>query len=81
MATNLAPTFKIGTGKAVTTDFGSSNLQVGTGLAIQPDGKIIIVGHVSTNSSDIAVARYNPDGSLDSSFDVDGKLFCNGLVN
>lgn len=75
MATNLAPTFKIGTGKAVTTDFGSSNLQVGTGLAIQPDGKIIIVGHVSTNSSDFAVARYNPDGSLDSSFDVDGKLF------
>jgi uncharacterized delta-60 repeat protein len=40
-------------------------------LAIQPDGKIIAAGEAnnpSTASSDFALARFNPDGSLDESF-------------
>jgi uncharacterized delta-60 repeat protein len=43
---------------------------------MQPDGKIIVLGssQTSISSSSLALARYNPDGSLDNSFDGDGKL-------
>ena len=40
-----------------------------TGVALQPDGKIVTVG---TSNGNFLVARFNPDGSLDSSFDTDG---------
>lgn len=42
---------------------------------IQSNGKIIVAGRTSTSSGgyDIAVARYNSDGTLDTSFDTDGK--------
>ena len=39
--------------------------------AIQPDGKIVVVGNTSINN-DAAVYRLNPDGSLDATFDGDG---------
>src|SRR5262249_35037563 len=39
------------------------------GVAVQADGKVIAVG---TDGSDFVVARYNTDGSLDTSFDADG---------
>lgn len=44
-------------------------------VLIQPDGKIIATGNTSEliqGNSDVAVIRYNPNGSLDTSFDVDG---------
>jgi uncharacterized delta-60 repeat protein len=44
-----------------------------TGVAIQPDGNIVAAGFVNGgNSSDFAVARYNPNGSIDRSFGVGG---------
>jgi uncharacterized delta-60 repeat protein len=45
------------------------------GLAIQPDGKIIVGGRsfVSPTTYALVVMRYNTDGSLDTSFDGDGK--------
>ncbi len=54
---------------------------IGTGsdyayaMAIQGDGKIVVAGS-STSGSDtsFALARYNPDGTLDSDFDGDGKV-------
>jgi uncharacterized delta-60 repeat protein len=44
-------------------------------IAIQPDGKIIVVGTTNTGNSDfdVAVVRYNSNGTLDTSFDGDGK--------
>ncbi len=56
----------------VTTDFGTwSNL--GGALAIQSDGKIVVVGWSNNGTDrDFAVARYNTDGSLDTTFDGDG---------
>ena len=53
-----------------TTDFGGSD-QGGNGVALQADGKIVVVG--SAAGSDFALARYNPNGSLDPSFSGDGK--------
>jgi uncharacterized delta-60 repeat protein len=43
-------------------------------LAVQRDGKLIAAGWSSPGGFDIAMVRYNPDGSLDSSFDGDGIL-------
>jgi uncharacterized delta-60 repeat protein len=46
-----------------------------TGLAIQPDGKILVSG-ISFNGTDddIAVIRLNADGSIDSSFGTGGTV-------
>jgi|RhiMetdeSRZDD1v2_1073273.scaffolds.fasta_scaffold391355_1 uncharacterized delta-60 repeat protein len=46
-------------------------------VAIQPDGKIIAVGFAinpTNGTSDFAVIRYNPDGSLDTSFGIGGQV-------
>jgi uncharacterized delta-60 repeat protein len=60
-----------GDGK-VTTDFGAMDAALGA-PAIQPDGKIVAAGY-TTAGGDFALARYNRDGSLDTSFDGDGKV-------
>jgi uncharacterized delta-60 repeat protein len=42
-------------------------------LALQPDGKIVAAGGASVEgNSDIALVRYNTDGTLDTSFGVSG---------
>jgi len=47
-------------------------------IAIQPDGKILAGGYAFTvansNNSDFALARFNADGSVDTSFGVNGKV-------
>jgi uncharacterized delta-60 repeat protein len=46
-----------------------------SGAALQPDGKLVAVGTTSNGNSDkFALARYNPDGSLDTSFGIEGKV-------
>ena len=65
-----------GTGGKVTTDFGS--FENGYSTALQPDGKIVVVGRAflssNGNTDNFAVARYNTNGTLDTSFDGDGKV-------
>ena len=41
-------------------------------IAVQPDGKIVSVGYGANIYRDIALTRYNPDGSLDTSFGNNG---------
>ena len=70
-----------GTGGKVETDFGQQNEDDAYALAIQPDGKIVVVGDTavtvgSVTSNVFAMARYNTNGTLDSSFGPNG----NGLV-
>lgn len=55
----------------VVTDFGSNVWDIANTVAVQPDGKIIAAG---TSNQNFALARYNLDGSLDNTFDGDGKL-------
>ncbi len=59
----------------VTTQIGSS-VDMGYSIALQSDGKIVVAGNSLTSGSDynFAVVRYNSDGSLDTSFDADGKV-------
>jgi uncharacterized delta-60 repeat protein len=66
---SLDPTFD-GDGKVV-TDFGG--FDAAHAVAIQSDGKIVAAGDAGTVDADFALARYNPDGSLDPSFDGNGK--------
>ena len=61
------------------TDFGYYDF--GNDVALQADGKIVAAGFSnSTLSTDFALSRYNPDGSLDGAFDGDGKLTTSWLV-
>jgi uncharacterized delta-60 repeat protein len=59
----------------VTTAIGSAN-DVAYSVAIQSDGKIVAAGYSRSGGSndDFALVRYNTDGSLDTSFDSDGKV-------
>jgi len=57
----------------VTTDFDNRNDRL-TSIAIQPDGKIVVVGYTYNGDYDIGLARYLSDGTLDATFDGDGKL-------
>jgi uncharacterized delta-60 repeat protein len=69
-----------GTNGIVITPIGASN-DGANGLVIQPDGKIVAAGascnslncDTTNGNYDFAFVRYNPDGSLDSSFNDDGK--------
>jgi uncharacterized delta-60 repeat protein len=66
-------------GGKVTTDFGRGTDWINA-LAVQSDGKIVAVGGDRPARGDnvrIALARYNTDGSLDTSFSGDGKATTN----
>ncbi len=58
----------------VLTDFAGTSDSINA-LVLQTDGKIVAVGStVGANSTDFALARYMPDGSLDGSFGQGGKV-------
>lgn len=65
-----------GTGGIVQTDFPSGRQDAAQALRLQADGKLV-AGGVAVNTSggtDVALARYNTDGSLDTSFGSDGLV-------
>lgn len=70
---NLDRTF--GAGGKVMTDFLSSPDHA-SALAIQPDGKIVAAGSADDGpfTTNFALARYNTDGSLDSTFGNEGRI-------
>ncbi len=61
----------------VSTDFSVSTPGImndyATDMALQPDGKIIVVGYTYLNGYAV-MARYNNDGSLDTNFGAGGKV-------
>src|SRR5690606_18050336 len=60
-------------GIVTTVITGSYNL--GQASVVQPDGKIIVAGEAGEPSPfKVAIARYNPDGTLDTSFGSGGTL-------
>jgi uncharacterized delta-60 repeat protein len=54
-----------------TIDFGSTS-DIAAGVVRQPDGKLVVAGYTQA-SEDVAVARLNPNGSLDATFGAAGK--------
>ena len=66
------PTF--GGDGIVITPIGTG-IDSGRSMAIQTDGRIVVAGYAWTGSGyGFAVARYNGNGSLDTTFDADGKV-------
>lgn len=67
----LDTTFDVGVGADNEVDY----------IALQPDGKMIIVGYFSHfNSEYRSAARLNPDGSLDPSFTFTGGTFVKKII-
>ncbi|MFN0189911.1 MAG: T9SS type A sorting domain-containing protein [Bacteroidia bacterium] len=60
----------------VTTSIGTA-ADLPYAIAIQNDGKILAAGHLENAFNNFALVRYNTDGSLDNSFDSDGKVTTN----
>jgi len=66
-----------GLGFVTIMDFlGSNNIGAVRGIAVQPDGKVVAAGFAGIVGIDksFALARFNPDGSLDPGFGGDGKV-------
>lgn len=66
-----------GTSGRVLTDFARS-ADIAYAVALQSDGKLVVGGTTYTNNDfsgeDFALARYNPDGTLDPGFGTQGKV-------
>ena len=45
------------------------------GVDVQPDGKVVVTGVATGVNSQMAVVRFNADGSYDNTFNDDGKAF------
>ena len=69
-AGDLDPTF--GTGGLVTTDFGGSSAGF-RAVVVQPDNKLVAAGFTS-NGDDVALSRFNVNGTLDTSFGIGGRV-------
>ena len=62
-------------GDGVTTTPIGSGWDAGSAIAVQGDGKIVTCGRFSSGKSlELAIVRYNSDGSLDESFNGDGTV-------
>lgn len=62
-----------GTGGKVTTDLGVHDW--GNSVAVQTDGKIVLAGYSEmSDHNELAVVRYNTNGSLDNTFGTSGKV-------
>ncbi|MBC8048423.1 MAG: T9SS type A sorting domain-containing protein [Fimbriimonadaceae bacterium] len=69
-----SPDDSFGDDGIVTTSIGSG-IDKALSITLQDDGKIIAAGKSYNGSNyDIALVRYNDDGSLDTSFGDDGKI-------
>jgi uncharacterized delta-60 repeat protein len=58
-------------GGTITIDVVPGKQEAAQGVAVQPDGRIVVVGYSGSN---FALVRYDQDGSLDASFGVEGKV-------
>ena len=55
-------------------DLGGADSDEANAIAVQPDGKIVLAGSASTAvGTTLAIARLNPDGSLDDGFGINGR--------
>ncbi len=63
----------------VVTDFGASSEEIND-IALQEDGRIVVAGSVNRSLSlntNMGLARYSTDGSLDNEFGTEGKVVVN----
>src|ERR1035441_9106335 len=74
----------VGTGGLATTAFPNSNVQGADAVLVQPNGKIVLGGEALQNSyhapADAALARFNPDGTLDQTFGSGGQVLSTASI-
>jgi uncharacterized delta-60 repeat protein len=66
-----------GTAGSVTTHFVANNVEEANAVLLQPDGKLVVAGRsdiVGIPFPSAILARYLPDGRLDPSFGIEGKV-------
>ena len=64
-----------GTGGLALAGFAGNGDDIGLSVAVQGDGKIAVAGYSAPGgSSNLALARFNSDGSLDATFGTGGKI-------
>ena len=61
----------------VAANIGYYSINTGESVVQQADGKLVVAGSGPTNYEDFTLARYHPDGTLDTSFGGDGKVITN----
>ena len=71
----LAPDPTFGVDGRTTTDF-FGKFDLATGMAVQPDGRIVVIGMVTDAAAHqyFGLVRYNIDGALDKSFGTGGRV-------
>jgi uncharacterized delta-60 repeat protein len=72
---DLDPTF--GTGGFTLTGLTAASFELPAKPVVQPDGKVLICSGVASgggSGNDMFIARFNADGSPDTSFDFDGQV-------
>ena len=75
-----------GSGGEVLTSFGSIPLASANDFAVDPSGRIIVVGTLATNipnppANPLLVARYTSSGALDSTFGSGGEVLLPGAAS
>jgi uncharacterized delta-60 repeat protein len=73
----LDTSFGAGTGKVtIPFNLGGTNSDAASAVAIDAQNRIVVAGTVTTasNGADFGVARLLPDGTLDSAFNLTGKI-------
>lgn len=76
LLSNGTPDPAFGGGAVVRTQWGASTNIYATARAVgrQPSGRVVAIGSLEHDPQrDVALARYNTDGTLDTSFGSDGK--------
>lgn len=76
---DLDTTFGVSGGYVVSDFLAAQVNEVANDVAVQTDGKIVVVGSrfAAVNNVDYLVARYNADGTLDTTFSGDGIFLLN----
>lgn len=71
--TDGSPDNTFDTDGMLTTDLGTAS-DIGEGVVIQPDGKIVVTGETQPggNNENFALVRYNTNGTLDNTFGTGG---------
>jgi uncharacterized delta-60 repeat protein len=76
---------KVDQGRIITNFFpaGQYNYTAATSVLIQTDGKIVAAGYATNTSSQhfFAVARYNADGTLDTTFGSGGEALSTSTIS
>jgi len=74
---NGTPDASFGSNGEVITAISKNSSDIGEAMVFQSDGKIVLAGETKPNNTsfeDLALVRYNANGTLDTSFGLGGKV-------